>query len=289
MTQFTLINDKEYPFFVGTLPNKEIANNFVDLLYYKGIEAKALPSMSTHYAINVKKEADVSRAKIELAKFFVEPNLKTLKRASWERGRKDTDKSFSGIEALFLNIRLKSVVTIVEVLCIALYLLYVVAGTIVYKPFLLYDMSLVIEKFNIWRLFTPALLHFSILHILFNLVMFEAFARKIENYFGWKKIFVIVFVISLISNLMQYYFIKDFTIFGGLSGVVYGVIGYMALLSQRKGLPYDLYIPKGLFLVSVLMIAFGFLISSQANMCHLSGLIVGVIIGFTDLKKKKLA
>ena len=53
----------------------------------------------------------------------------------------------------------------------------------------------------------------------------------------------------------------------------------------RKDLPYKLYIPKGLFTVSLLFIALGFFMDGIANFCHLGGIAAGALCGFIDLKR----
>ena len=93
------------------------------------------------------------------------------------------------------------------------------------------------ETRDYYKLFTPALVHFSLMHIAFNLIMFEALGRPIENTFGSVKMFSLVVGIAAISNVFQYIFTSDQAVFGGLSGVVYGLIGYSAVISLMKKAP----------------------------------------------------
>ena len=123
------------------------------------------------------------------------------------------------------------------------------------------------------------------MHIAFNLVMFEAMARPIERFFGKSKLFSLVVSIGLLSNVLQYCFIDGNTVFGGLSGVVYGVIAYCALVSKSENVPDGFFIPKGLLAVSIIFIGLGFIFSGIANLCHLGGLVVGLVWGLVDLKK----
>ena len=126
------------------------------------------------------------------------------------------------------------------------------------------------------------------MHIAFNLVMFEAMARPIERTFGKVKFFSIFISVALLSNVTQYCFMTDLNgYFGGLSGVVYGVIGYSGVLSRRKDLPPSFNIPPGLLTVSVIFIFISFFLGEIANLCHIGGLVVGMLWGFYDYKKLK--
>ena len=119
--------------------------------------------------------------------------------------------------------------------------------------------------------------------------MFEAFARPIERHFGAWKLGYIILTIALVSNILQFIFLQSGlggnAIFGGLSGVVYGVIGYMGVLSRRHDLPGDLRLPPGLLLVSIIFIGIGFFLSGIANICHLGGLLVGMALALVDFKR----
>ncbi|HAH71488.1 MAG TPA: hypothetical protein DCL74_07425 [Succinivibrionaceae bacterium] len=141
---------------------------------------------------------------------------------------------------------------------------------------------------DVYRLLTPVFLHFGIMHIAFNLVMWEAMARPVERYLGKTKLFSVFIGVSLISNVLQFAFMPYNGIFGGLSGAVYGVIAYMGTLSRRDDCPEGFYFPKGLIAVSAVFIVFGFFSSGTANICHLGGLLLGLVLGYLDLKRAKL-
>ena len=139
-----------------------------------------------------------------------------------------------------------------------------------------------------YRLFSPCFLHFGLLHIAFNLVMWEALARPIEKNFCVFKLVLMFLSMDLSANILQLFFINEGGIFGGLSGVVYGVMGYLGVLSRRDNLPVSLNAPKGLFVASIIFIAVGFLFSGIANFCHLGGFVIGVLWGLVDYSRKDL-
>ena len=83
------------------------------------------------------------------------------------------------------------------------------------------SLSEVMETGAIWRLLTPMLLHFGWLHIVFNLLWVWEIGRRIENVGGRWWYVVIVILTSLAANLTQY-FMSGPSLFGGMSGVVFG-------------------------------------------------------------------
>jgi GlpG protein len=135
-----------------------------------------------------------------------------------------------------------------------------------------------------WRLITPTFLHFSLTHLIFNCLWIYILGSKIELIDG-RGVFLTLFLISgLSSNLGQYFFTGDY-LFGGLSGVVYGLLGYCFILDlenrgQRYDLPNTLYIFMFIWLLigfTGLLKIFGF--GNVANIAHLVGMIAGFILG----------
>ncbi len=88
-----------------------------------------------------------------------------------------------------------------------------------------------------WRLVTPIFLHVDLLHLVFNLLMFHFFASRIEDRRGTVRLAGMILVIALFSNLAQALAPGDWgafsggTFFCGISGVVYGLFGYVWIKS----------------------------------------------------------
>jgi GlpG protein len=135
-----------------------------------------------------------------------------------------------------------------------------------------------------WRLITPTFLHFSLTHLIFNCLWIYILGSKIEIIDG-KGIFLTLFLFAgLLSNLGQYFLTGDY-LFGGLSGAVYGLLGYCFILDldqqgQRYDLPNALYIFMFIWLLvgfTGILSIFGF--GNVANIAHLVGMIAGFIFG----------
>ena len=137
-----------------------------------------------------------------------------------------------------------------------------------------------IKHGQVWRLVTPIFLHFGILHILFNLFWLRDLGAMIESRRGSFFMAAIVLVTAVLSNLAQYYFHPGSHTpnpnFGGLSGVVYGLFGYVWLRGRFDpgggiGVSRDTVIIMLLWL-GVCMTG---LMGPIANTAHFVGLLIG--------------
>ena len=80
-----------------------------------------------------------------------------------------------------------------------------------------------------WRLITPMLIHFSVAHLVFNCLWIYVLGSKIELLDGHFVFASLVIFCSICSNLTQYFFGGP-SLFGGLSGVVYGMLGFCMII-----------------------------------------------------------
>ena len=143
---------------------------------------------------------------------------------------------------------------------------------------------------ELWRLITPIFLHFHILHVTFNCLWIWELSKRLELGEGSLHVLGVVLLIALGSNMGQDYWQGvqgQYGPFGGMSGVVYGLLGYIWVLGKTRSHPlYQL--PSGLmammvgwmlFCMSGIIEMFGPANMSIANAAHLCGLIVGLVMG----------
>ena len=137
------------------------------------------------------------------------------------------------------------------------------------------------------RLLGPAFFHFSLLHIVFNTMWWWQLGGSIEKNLG-KMTLVNLFLVSAIaSNLGQ--FLVSGPYFGGLSGVVYALVGFvwwLGWLAPEKGL--SLSKPIVVFLLFWLVLGFVDLLPVDvANTAHLLGLVSGCLMALLLVKTDK--
>lgn len=149
-----------------------------------------------------------------------------------------------------------------------------------------------IRQGELWRLFTPCLLHFGFLHILFNMAWAWILCKQIEVRISRWKMILLILLIGVVSNVAQY--IMSGPYFLGFSGVVTGLVGFIWM--RQKVAPwegYPLQKPTIIFLLifvlaMLLLEIFTLLIQalssaeitvSIANTAHIVGGLVGIFLG----------
>ncbi|MDQ7730621.1 rhomboid family intramembrane serine protease [Halomonas sp. SpR8] len=137
---------------------------------------------------------------------------------------------------------------------------------------------------QVWRLLSPAFLHFGWMHLIFNLMWVWYFGRQIEALQGSRTMLLLLIVAGISANVAQY--ATGTVLFGGMSGVVYALLAHVWLMSRR--------IPQSGFFVPQMLVVFmlGWMVFTMtdmagsvgfgnvANEAHLGGLLVGLITGW---------
>jgi GlpG protein len=145
---------------------------------------------------------------------------------------------------------------------------------------------------QLWRLVTPIFLHSNIWHIVFNMWALYVLGTAIEQRRGRAIYLAMVLVLAVFSNLAQYFLgeigsgvplasLPRSPSFGGMSGIVYGLFGYIWMKARFQ--------PElGLFIDStniMILMAWFFLcmtgwVGNIANVAHAAGLLAGMLIGY---------
>ena len=130
-----------------------------------------------------------------------------------------------------------------------------------------------------WRFLTPVLLHFSLLHFLFNVFWWWYLGGRFERFYGSTYLLIALVFCGVFSNVMQ--FMASGPYFGGLSGVVYGLFGLAVVVSWQRP-RHPLFLPMGLIAFMLVWLLLGYtdlLWVSVANTAHSAGLIAGLVLG----------
>lgn len=141
-----------------------------------------------------------------------------------------------------------------------------------------------IRSGQIWRLFTPIFLHFGILHIVFNMYALRDLGYVLENREGVWRFSFMVLIIAAVSNWAQYVF-GGHPMFGGMSGVIYGLFGY-AWMKSKFDPNAGFYLHPSTVRVVLIwyVLCFTGLLGHIANAAHTAGLVAGVIWGYLGSK-----
>ena len=138
---------------------------------------------------------------------------------------------------------------------------------------------------QVWRVFTPIFIHFGFIHLLFNMLWMKDLGAAIERRESSGTLAILVLSIAGISNVAQY--LAHGPHFGGMSGVVYGLLAYIWI--RGKFDPFSgYYVPPptlvfmGLWFFACLL----GIIANVANTVHTAGLLVGMAWGYISAKSR---
>ncbi len=136
-----------------------------------------------------------------------------------------------------------------------------------------------IRQGEIWRLFTPIFLHFGILHLVFNMLWLRDLGSMIEARKGPWTLLLLVLALAGTSNIAQY--IVSGPSFGGLSGVVYGLLGYVWMQGRFNPASQLTLQPQTVTLMVVwFFVCLSGFVGPIANTVHAVGFGVGIAWGF---------
>lgn len=210
----------------------------------------------------------------------VQENPQLLNQSAWQSSHTTGKRAaFTGLGSGWQ--RFAPLTLTVAILAVLIYLSPYVVGGRIYQ-LLFFPPQLSDLASQPWRLFTPALLHFSIMHIAFDVIWWLDLGNTIERRQSAWHLLIIALVVAAVSNTAQ--FLVSGPNFGGLSGVIYGLLSYMWLWGYLRP-------ASGLALrPSVAVIMLGWLVlcwtgwlGPVANFAHLAGLVSGLVLAVITL------
>jgi GlpG protein len=288
---------------IGHLPNETSASTFSDYLYVQGI-ANEVESEKDGWAVWIHSEDEWQKAKEMLATFLGNPSdpkyrkqaaqarqLKTEAAAEEEKAAErilDRTKVFRATMPYGvgpLTCVLVGLSLVVQFLNVAGYEerileeLYMTAITVKGSSHEWLPGLREISQGELWRLFTPVLVHGGWVHLLLNMMWMLDLGSMIEGRQSTGRLGLLVVVMAVVSNLGQ--FLLFDARFCGMSGVVYGLLGYVWVKGKLDP-------GSGLFLhphtVAMMLIWFVLCLTSVipniANGAHAVGLALGIVWGF---------
>ena len=295
---------------VGTLPSEQDAHRLANYLVTQGVTAHA-ENEPAGWVIWVRDENHLDQAKEELGRFAEDPadsrydgaesaaeTIRQQELQKREAGRKNVVEMRGRWNRPTLR-RHPLVVTLIGLSVL------VAIGTnagnarqgAVMRKLAIADIvrfyqdgpEALVEVRNgeIWRVVTPIFIPFGIIHLLFNMYWLNYLGGQIEERGGRWRLALLVLTIAVASNLAQF-FIGEFPdigvrkpLFGGMSGVVYGLLGYI-WMKIRFDPWMGLHISRDtvFLMIGWLLLCYTGVMGSVANTAHAVGLGVGITIGY---------
>lgn len=149
-----------------------------------------------------------------------------------------------------------------------------------------------IKEGEVWRLFTPCLLHGSFLHILFNMAWAFILLRQVEERLSLWQMALLILILGVVANVAQYLVSGPY--FLGFSGVVVGLVGFIWMrqkLAPWEGYPLNkttfvfiLIFVLAMFFLEIVslitaLIAAKAISANIANTAHIIGGLTGIVLG----------
>ena len=264
---------------LGHIENKRAAQAFSDYLSMHKITHKVESAAESTLepqtiAFNFYVEpTQYHLAKEQFRDFLTNPNQDKFRSASWYVGQVQEDTNASlGLSQIWRATG--GVTKFVTLLCTFIYL----ASLAGYFGWLRGQLSYGWQLSELYRLITPAFLHFSALHIVFNLCWWWYLGGRVEKVLGKQTLLLLLVISAVISNTAQAILVN--ANFGGLSGVNYALVGF----AWYCGAVYKsntLMLPTNIFVFMLVWMLLGFadvLPISMANWAHLFGLLSGLLL-----------
>lgn len=271
------------------LEQHNIALLFANYLGTLGIAAKVESEAKQAHTVYCQEDR-MAEAKAEFDVFIKSPFEQKYQQAAWQHG--ETVTLNGGDESLLAHFKENFLAHagMVTLLVFALCWLVFIASNLGWAQSIFGQLQfyprLSIDAFfaEPWRLLGPAFFHFSWLHIVFNTMWWWQLGGSIENVLGKGTLINLLLISAIFSNLGQF-FVSGAN-FGGLSGVVYALVGFVwwhGYLAPEKGL--SLSKPIIGFLLFWLLLGFmDVLPVNIANTAHLLGLISGCLLAVFNVK-----
>ena len=270
-----------------TLNNPRMAQAFIDYMASRQIEIEIMPEGDGQFSLWLTDSQYEVETEDELKLFLANPSDSKYSAASWDVADTRKSRFDYASPSIISMIKAKAgpMTFLIMVVCSIIYLLQIVGfGNGVFKW--LHFPAFEGQQWQVWRWLSHALLHFSVTHIVFNLLWWWQLGGDIERCLGSGKLLQLFVISALLSGASQFY--VEGANFGGLSGVVYALLGYLWILGYR--LPYlGLMLPKTIIVFMLVWLVLGFVqpFMAIANTAHLVGLFSGIVIALFDSGKMK--
>ncbi|MEX0336061.1 rhomboid family intramembrane serine protease GlpG [Vibrio tubiashii] len=270
-----------------SLNNPRMAQAFIDYMASRQIDIQMMPEGEGQFALWLTDSQHQIEAESELKQFLSDPNANKYQAASWDMAESRKNHFSYQSPSMLAMIKAKAgpITLSVMVICLVIFTMQQLgSGEGVFAA--LHFPAFVGQEWQLWRWVSHAVLHFSVMHIAFNLLWWWQLGGDIEQRLGSGKLLQLFVVSAALSGAGQYW--VEGANFGGLSGVVYALVGYLWMLGY-KAPQLGLSMPKPMIGFMLVWLVLGFVqpYMAIANTAHLVGLLSGVALGLFDASRAK--
>ena len=293
---------------IGQLEDEDRSELFSAYLFVHGIDARTEaieppPPGRPFWQIWVLDEDRVDEAKALFSRFLSMPDAEEFQKsaaaAAAERLRRSREEApHTAARAAWLSLTsattdgdtvwpMGGVCGIVLALTATIYLLAALGPLRPYLPALFFNLA-ALRHGEIWRLFTPVLVHTEIWALLFDLLWWMDLGRTLETRIGSRRF--CIFVLGLAAaTTFAHYLAMPLTGGGtavGLLGIIYGLFGYI-WLRNRLDTAFGIALPPitGALLLAFLALgAFG-MMDPATTFSVIAGLLFGALWGWLHARR----
>lgn len=284
---------------IGHLPDETQARLFGDYLFARGIRNQVEADSPAGWVVWVHDDDQLEEARGLLEKFRRNPTSHEFVRAAgtterelaeeerenreWRRRFFDRRKVLSGQRSFGLGWLTFALI----VACVVVAVLSGFGSNPDTTRFLYISTTLdpdaglfpEVRTGQVWRLFTPVLIHYGLAHLIFNMLWLFQLGSMIEGLEGRFRLALLVGVIAAGSNVAQYLAVDAG--FGGMSGVVYGLFGYVWVKARfDPGSGFFIDQRSVMLMIVWFVLCFTDWFMPIANYAHAGGLVIGAAWGW---------
>ncbi|KJY81652.1 intramembrane serine protease GlpG [Vibrio galatheae] len=268
-----------------SLSNPRLAQAFIDYMASRHIDIQMMPEGEGQFALWLIDTQHQIETEAELTQFLANPNASKYQAASWDMAetRRNAFKYQSPSMLAMVKAKAGPVTLSIMLICVVIFTLQQLGSAQgVFSA--LHFPAFSGQEWQLWRWVSHAVLHFSVMHIAFNLLWWWQLGGDIEQKLGSGKLLQLFVVSAVLSGAGQYW--VEGANFGGLSGVVYALVGYLWMLGYQAP-QVGLGMPKPVIGFMLVWLVLGFVqpFMAIANSAHLAGLIAGVVFGLVDASR----
>lgn len=166
------------------------------------------------------------------------------------------------------------------------------------------DLFASIRAGQIWRLVTPIFIHYGWSHLIFNLICLYSFGSSIEDRRGSLFMLLLVLTLAVTSNVgqaVEQVVRQQYVPFGGISGVCYGLLGYL-WVKHKFDTRERYFLSPGTTFIAMLWLVLCILgdippfdrllpemFRHVANSAHVVGLLTGAVLAYAPLLVRRPA